>query len=338
MGRKKSPKVVEKSNGEFRVLPDEILEILVVLLDLCGLYPPASQDSSSGRLNLISSLDTLNKTLARKVLIETYSRDEEEVSTWLLSLEAIITSIRQESDAFLQSLDDDRVEVVLLCQELEVASRAQTDLLPICYFIKSLAAIYRMHLQVEEKMIADLRRLFDSFYSDGLGSKDSTNDMEVSLEQIQRIMQFLSRKELFQQPVFQEGVSIASRRQRANRPLDVVEALNTTCKSEQLANQISAQPCQRSSHITEAATIYDALHRFLNAGMQDLEAPVSFLLLVGNEGCGKTHVCDEIERRVETESLGIGRLSWELSTRISLYGLTHTLVSVTSAPADRYLG
>jgi cob(I)alamin adenosyltransferase len=300
MGRKKSTKVVEKSNGE-----DEVLEILIVLLDLCGLYPP-SQDSSSSRLNLISSLDTLNKTLARTGLNDANTRDEEEVIAWLLSLEAVITSIRQESDAFLESLNDDRVEVVLLCQELEVASRAQTDLLQISYYIQSLAAIYRMHLQVEEEMIADLRRLFDSFYSGGLGSKDFSDGMEESLKQIRRMAHFLSRKELFQQPVFQEGLSIASRRQRADRPLDVFEPHNTTCKSEQLPTQISAQPCQRSSHITEAATIYDALHIFLNAGMQDLEAPVSFLLLVGNEGCGKTHVCDEIERRAEKESLGIG--------------------------------
>jgi hypothetical protein len=85
MGRKKSPKVVEKSNGEFR-LPDEILEILVVLLDLCGLYPPSQDDSSSSRLNLVSSLGTLNRTLARKGLISRHMGDEEEVSTWLLSL------------------------------------------------------------------------------------------------------------------------------------------------------------------------------------------------------------------------------------------------------------
>jgi hypothetical protein len=304
MGRKKSPKVVVKSNAEFR-LPDEILEILVVLLDLCGLYPQ-SQDSTSSRLNLISSLDTLDKILARKGLNDTYTGDEEEISTWLLSLEAIITSIRQESDAFLQSLNDDRAEVVLLYQELEAASSTQTDLLPISYFIHSLAAMYRMHLQVEEEMIADLRRLFDSFYSGGLGSKDSSDGMEDSLQLIRRMVKFLSRNELFQQPAFQEGLSIASRRQRADRPLDIIEPLNTTCKSEQLPTQISAQPCQRSSFSTEAATIYDALHRFLKAGMQDLEAPVSFLLLVGSEGCGKTHVCDEIERRAERESMGIG--------------------------------
>jgi hypothetical protein len=304
MGRKKIPKVVEKSNGKFR-LPDEIEEILVVLLDLCGLYPP-SQDSTSSRLSLISFLDTLHKTLARKGLIDAYATDEEEVSKWLLSLEAIITSIRQESDAFLQSLNDDRVEVTLLCQELEATSRAQTDLLPISYFIQSLAAIYRMHLQAEEEMIGDLRRLFDSFYSGGLASKDSSDGMEGSLEQIRRMAQFLSRKELFQQPAFQEGLSVASWRQRADRPLDAIESLNTTSKLEQLPIQISAQPCQRSSHISEAATIYDALHRFLKTGIQELEAPVSFLLLVGNEGCGKTHVCDEIERRAENESLGIG--------------------------------
>jgi hypothetical protein len=304
MGRKKGPKVMEKSKAEFR-LPDEILEILVVLLDLCGLYPP-SQDSSSSRLSLISSLDTLAKTLARKALIDASTRDEEEASSWLLSLEAIITSIRQESDAFLQSLNDDRVEVVLLYQELEVASSTQKDLLPISYFIQSLAAMYRMHLQVEEEMIADLRRLFDSFYSGGLGSNDSSDGMEDSLEQIQRMVKFLSRNELFQQLVFQEGLSIASRRQRADRPLDNIGPLNTTCKSEQFPTQISAQPCQRSSYSTQAATIYDALHRFLSAGMQDLEAPVSFLLLVGSEGCGKTHVCDEIERRAERESMGIG--------------------------------
>lgn len=304
MGRKKSPKVVEKSKGKFR-LPDEIIEILVVLLDLCGLYPP-SQDSVSSRLSLISFLDTLDKTLARKGLIDAHARDEEEVSTWLLSLEAIITSIRQESDAFLQSLDDDRVEVILLCQEPEVSSCAQTDLLPISYFIQSLGVIYRMHLQVEEEMIGDLRRLFDSFYSGGLEFKDSSDAMKGSLEQIRRIARFLSRKEFFQQPVFQEGLSVASRRQRADRPLDVIESVNTTSKPDQLPTQIAAQPCQRSFHIAEAGTIYEALYRFLNAGTQELEAPVSFLLLVGNEGCGKTHVCDEIERRTGKESLGIG--------------------------------
>jgi hypothetical protein len=305
MGRKKSLKVVEKSNDKFR-LPDEVQEILVVLLDLCGLYPP-SQDSTSSRLSLVSLLDTLYKSVARKGLIDASATDEEEVSIWLLSLEATITSIRQGSEAFLQSLYDDRVEVILLCQELEVASRAKTDLLQISYFIQSLAATYRMHLQAEEEMISDLRRLFDSFYSGGLESKDSSDDgVEGSLGQIRRTAQFFSRKELFQQPVFQEGLSIASRRQRADRPLDVIESLNTTPKPEQLPTQISTQPCRRSSQITGAATIYDTLHRFLNAGMQELEAPVSFLLLVGNEGCGKTHVCDEIERRTENESLGIG--------------------------------
>jgi hypothetical protein len=306
MGRKKSPKVVEKSNDKFR-LPDEIQEILVVLLDLCGLYPP-SQDSTvaSSRLSLVSLLDTLYKTVARKGLIDASATDEEEVSIWLLSLEATITSIRQGSEAFLESLNDDRVEVILLCQELEVASRAKTDLLPISYFIQSLATTYRMHLQAEEEMIGDLRRLFDSFYSGGLESKDSSDGAEGSLGQIRRTAQFFSRKELFQQPVFQEGLSIASRQQRAVRPLDVIESLNTTPKPEQLPSQTSIQPCGRSSQITGAATIFDALHRFLNAGMQELEAPVSFLLLVGNEGCGKTHVCDEIERRTEKESLGIG--------------------------------
>jgi hypothetical protein len=311
MGRKKSHKVVEKSNDKFR-LPDEIVEILVVLLDLCGLYPPLQeQDSTSSRLRLISLLVTLDKTLTRKGLVDidasATATDEEEVGKWLLNLEATITSIRQESDACLQSINDDRVEVILLLQELEVASRAHTDLLPISYFIQSLAAAYRMHLQVEEEMIGHLRRLFDSFYSEGLGSKDSSHGMERSLKQIRRTLELLSRKELSQQPVFQEGLAVASRRQRADRPLNVIESLNTTFKPEQRPTQISPQPCRQTSHITQAATINDALHRFLTAGAEELEAaPVSFLLLVGNEGCGKTHVCDEIERQAEKESLCIG--------------------------------
>jgi hypothetical protein len=312
MGRGKSPKVVEKSNEQFRP-PDEIVEILVVLLDLCGLYPPLQDSITSSRLNLVSLLNTLDKTLARKGLIDASAcataTDEKEVSIWLLSLEATITSIRQESDTFLQSINDDRVEVILLCQELEVTSSTQTDLLPIIYFIQSLAATYRMHLQVEEEMIGDLRRLFDSFYSGGLKTKDSSNGMEGSVEQIRRTVQLLSRRELSQHPLFQEGLSVASRRQRAERPLGVIESLNTTSKlePEQLPTQISIQLCRQSSYIAEAATINDALHRFLKAGVKELETtPVSFLLLVGNEGCGKTHVCDEIERQVEKESLGIG--------------------------------
>jgi SpoVK/Ycf46/Vps4 family AAA+-type ATPase len=130
--------------------------------------------------------------------------------------------------------------------------------------------------------------------------------MEEISERIRRTAQFLSRKDLSLQPVFQEGLSVARRMQRVDPPLDVIKSLNSTFKPKLLPDRIPIQARRPSSYIAEAATVYDALDGFLNQGMQELEAPASFLLLVGPEGCGKTHICDEIERRAGEESRGLG--------------------------------
>lgn len=306
MGKKKGRKAataVEPPAEESSRLPDEVVEILVALLDVCGVFASEDEDPNS-RLTLVWSLGVLGSLLAQNETLD--SSSDENFGSWLLKTEATVSTVRHDAKDFMQSLGDERSDVLFLCQDLEDIARDNTDLVSVTHFIQSIAAIYRLHVQAEEERVGSLLQSLDSFYASVVVSDGSPNDIESKRKQIREVSRYLVRKDLSQRLEFQEAISIVSLppgtegvRSRSDKKSGV-----TAFKQCQSLVDMPKQDPGPSRRLLQAKTIYNALDAFLDTDEQDAEPAVTFLLLVGPEGCGKTHVCNEIERLAGDRALG----------------------------------
>lgn len=251
------------------------LDTILSLLDLCGFY----DDKACPRMQLIDSLGALRVRYSRHVWWEETLQMTETVLQEILQLEELMAKVRDLSTQYEEKLDDDFVEFTELRKYAVPASWK--------YMHMSLCSSYKTQRHMETVALRDLTSTLDRIYI-------RPDPNEISLDQcLETTIQCLQRYCLLQRVDFREIVSVCNQSFAENQLSHVENGFTATeveCKSEVVA------PSKVSQSVTSADKVLDAVRWFLHAPRDTLKNSSLFttLLVVGPEGSGKTHLCDEV--------------------------------------------
>lgn len=302
MGRKRrcktTPSSKQQNDESTLLLDDDVAELLVALFDLFGFYT-ASNDNSNGnnsRLQLLSLLQCLSRDLqtTRSILDDSSSCPlTDESSTKLLQLEETIASIRNHADSFLDDIQEERSESLLLMQELEATSSTLSWFL----FAQSLVSEYRTQSQMEENRIRSLRQDLQTIYDSNDKRKDDFK------HHLQQAINCLSREALLSRPHLQEGVTLIEQllqgHDHAFKERQNVERTPFSLSQPQNEGKLTSMGSRTIEAVSKEKSAWCAFEAFLASNE---EAGLTAIFVVGAEGSGKTHLCNKMEERAKSSS------------------------------------
>lgn len=298
MGRKRRNATTPTDDNDSVVLPDDVGDGLVALLDHCGFFSSESGGGSSRRQQLVQSLKAMASHLLQ--VDDRFGTPQDEASSeLLLVLEDRAISVRHDTNAYLASIDDERSQVFRCSQEFD-SSLPKGGRRSWRLFARSVVADYRIQCQWEEEMVrAWMNRTLDKLYS------SSTTD---DLDSIQQLIRCLNRDAFTQKLQFREGVAlirllVLRKSDSAGLAEDGVRTLKNTsplAKSGSATAVVAELNCALADkEVVRASTAWEACEVFLRTsatkrGINE-QPSVTTILIVGPEGSGKTHLCNEME-------------------------------------------
>lgn len=311
MGRKRRSKATPtKQEGDLGGLPDEVLELLFALLDLCGSFFSSDEGRCSSRLQLLQSLKGLSSEVKQAALWDgRATQNDESSSSGLRLLEERIAGVRCDADAFLETIDDERSEIFGLSHEFDcIVHSHKGDLQSWHIFVRSLVAEYRIQCQVEEQMARGyLNHTLDSLYSLGY----ERHDLQ---DRFQQLIRSLSREKITQNPQFQEGVALIRLLMLQGDDRAVVDdglLIRSVSKLDRTDGNVLLESCYAlaDEEVVRAKTAWEAFEAFLRSSITSgsTQPKVTTVLVVGSDGSGKTHLCNEVERWASSSTPYMGR-------------------------------
>ncbi|GAX23692.1 hypothetical protein FisN_12Hh269 [Fistulifera solaris] len=242
-------------------------DTILALLDLCGFYVDAT------RMTLIDLLEALRICYSRHNWWDVNSFVAQE----FLELEELMAKCRDQMMQYETKLADDYVEFIELSKM--AVPTAWT------YNKESLCSAYQIQHALEttglRKMTVALDRIY---YSADPNDKSFDHCIESTTH-------CLHRYNLLHRVDFQEVVAICHRQNAAvtQQWFTFSEAKVTESRNR------SEGGCSRlSPAVTSADGVLDAVRCFMQEARETVTASFTTLLVVGSEGSGKTHLCDQI--------------------------------------------
>jgi len=304
------------------LVPPDDAELLVAMADLCGFFPPAA-DEQCRRLKLLRSLQSLSAYLG-------INWDEQEAGTakedgakssttssvqLLMELEERVAGARRDAYAFLETVAEDRSEMILLRDELLQQQQHQPEHLvcPWNIFAVSLVSRYLLQSQREETMVQSLQEKLDGLYS---GDSEYRKASDI----VQATMECLGRQALLRHYQYREGVTLVQQLLQSGGRLATDEknpdkqpslCVSHDQQSDYQDLPVSSKACDARVNpallgATSAWGVFEAFLRSDPARTGNNDAPffATSVLIVGSEGTGKTHICNEMEHAVSSSTMG----------------------------------
>lgn len=275
-------------------------ELLSSLLDLL-----AEEES---RRCLLRALNNLSSTLQRKAIFA--SEDD-----WLLQVEQSATQVRESCKQFRDDGKSMREEVYHLLCRLEETSQAfgddgDTMFDPVCVALvcRSFRTSYRLQAQMNDEIVQEILSFLSTLYVNIEFAPDSSEEASSKADIVvpfSRWMDHLESQAYLNSTPWQEALEELQRLCACNVEAEthhyVAHELETVELLDELTLVQNAPPTLLKNEVGDSEDIMGVVEGFLGASENGC-AVVSFLLLVGQQGSGKTHLCDEIEKRANTNS------------------------------------
>ena len=310
MGRKKTKKQETKSPEE------DALEILAEILEGVGIFKKKGGEESVWE-RCSRSIETLSLKLAQhRSSVHVSDVIGESTETIILDIEEAARFVRQDVGALsaeVESLDSG----LRLCQDLELAS---PQLLTLAGSLKGALCTQKW---IAQDTIHNVMRVLDHLYGAGADQFQSATIGTLS----EAVTLFQKRCIEARHSPWREALSLLHDEYESStsppRSIEDVVAFGF----EPTRNKLQLEDKHLSSFITHS-TIFDAVQAFASgAGMP--QPTFCSLSLIGPEGSGKTHCCDEIERLWSANINGkpltsLTFLSIEYSQNVLLHRFSHS--------------
>jgi hypothetical protein len=314
MGRKRGK---NKPNEADSSASDRLVELLAQILEGSGVWNRKEEDTWG---MLASSLDGLAKYLEKFDATRTGTAEVPH-DDLLLQIEEAAQTVRSSGEAL--SVEIQKVpQELLLCQELESIcqqSKEFSRLRPLC---RSLTGAIRRQRCMTEDLIQNIERLLSNIHSMEGHPKSREADL---VAEIRRLSISIRRRCLNAKSSpwkdaieFLRGLGAGPQQAQLNfgYPTSVTSnhGEDALIRSLSIWTPTKEGPKIESTILLSASSIVAVAEAF--ARTETSIAPRNFsLLLVGAEGSGKTHCCDQIERMAKPylngkEFLGCARGSW----------------------------
>lgn len=278
-----------------------------------------SDDATEVLENVVSSLlDLVTTDQARGDLTDSLRRlataldlHEKPQDDWFLHIENLATLVRERCQRFLDTRRSRTDKVHTLLRKLEELSRfsAQSDSIdPVRVVLasRSFLASHRLQIQCDdhvlEEIISCLSNLYinNDFVSDKGEIDDSGMAGSVPGSNIRQWIECLVANHIMLQATF---FTEALQELRTSSGFAAIERLQRISKKDAIAesehgahNKVLRTSVLQSpySPLLETEDAMGAVALFLSGAA---DSQLTFILVVGPQGSGKTFMCDEIERR-----------------------------------------
>jgi hypothetical protein len=260
------------------------------------------------RIQLIQALRKLSKMLDDLNMGGDHVNDAS--CAFLIQVEEHLQQLREvHLPEAASSNQDDSSSILLLKQELDAissSSRSDTESSHWSWILLSYSLVATLLHQLGEEMssILETERALDSiFVEDGLSTTQATSTLSA-------VISTLERGALMENPTYFDAV------RRLEMEEQGIEL--PTYRYNQLSiatTRRRRRPNRRHCRLPTDSTVNGTIEQFLIAPPHEL-CPVSAILVVGDEGSGKSHVCEKAERLARNKCSGQSPLSgrWRFLT------------------------
>lgn len=242
---------------------------------------------------------------------------------WLFQVEELATKVRQKCKTLQEDGSILREELFTLLQSLQekiqiFASQDKDSLLDpirIILVCRSFMSSYRLQAQMDIQVVDSILSFLSTLYADMEDSVESSDDGEQGnasrIAQIRNDVEHLGSQVVLDSTPWKEAL---------RKLKDLI--FNVTSDTS-MHHYERDEPCvdrsdiHRNSFHTEtisasvanpvahSESVVDAVECFLKTVEANETRSLSFLLVVGPEGSGKTFTCDEIEKMIQTKDYPI---------------------------------
>ena len=254
------------------------LDTILAILDLCGFY----DDVTCPRRILIDALEALRVRYSRHVWWDDESlKETTTILQEFLQLEELMAKVWDLMTRYETTLNDDFAELVEL----------QTNAVPASwnYMYEALCYSYKSQHKRETVALRNLILAFDRMYT----RPDDPNDTSSVDHCLASTIQCLDRYGLLHRVDFQELVAICHQSPAGTLP-SLSQNEHPATVTEHMAGAVSSQVSQT---VSSADNVLDAVRCFIGEARDTTSTMSSWfttLLVIGSEGAGKTHLCDQV--------------------------------------------
>lgn len=294
MGRRKSANRAENDQGEFERFLASLFDIITA--------------EDHGRKCLALGLKWLINTLQSKSI----SPPEDE---WLLRVEHSAAQVREECKQFQDDSARLREEVYCLLRSIEDSSRLSPsnenksfDPVRIVLTCRSFVASYRLQAQMDEQIVDEVLSFLSTLYVNIYFTTDSGEmngggtERSNIVTRINRWIEHIENQVFLGSTPWQDALYELQRSCRSQdtskKHYHAVDELETEklCEKQTL-NKGDRVPLMNP--VVDSDSIMEAVNCFLGAPELGQTSSLSFLVIVGSQGSGKTFLCDTIERKAQ---------------------------------------
>ena len=291
-------------------------ELLAAILDLCGFWDHENDDYSSQdfvevdsrpRRKLIYLMQRLQLLAGATRLLTTRSHHhhhhqndklEDEAMKAILRLEDYLAQVRSEISSYLEELLQESAEMGDLVAKTEEQQPESIGARRCACVSRSIQTAFKDQIQKERGVLHRLVQSLDSFYSD-----EKESGMMVVLDEA---VNCLKREPMLQRPDFLAVEVLLRREGQPKRDQMIKPQVNERLfDSPQFLNVKSTM----DTSVIRAESIWKAVEAFLLDASRaripnSCETKVTSLLVVGEQGCGKTHLCEKVRTTAQEVCTG----------------------------------
>ncbi len=279
---------------------DKIIEILVEILERCGVWNNHGRDDPTSWNQVSKSLDQLSSNVEKLATMQIKS---DRVIEILLAIEQDIQDVRAQSKLILQE-QQDISEVLSLCRELErIGGRAENHrMLPLSLSLSSFVRNQRLDVMDTLKQVDQyLSTLYEALAPEKSSKLDLVQRLRVIAKDLdQRCIQPNS-------PPWSDAKEfvkvLLSRRSRCDPRLTLDKPEQDSrihteehTPSETTGSSSSYSTPASSNGLVRFETVIEMALAFANQNMAPSIAN-RCILLVGSEGSGKSFCLDQIQKQ-----------------------------------------
>lgn len=284
---------------------DEVVDILATILEECGVWKSSSggEDDWDHLSSVLEAFVAAIESCQKALLHEDSS--EQKQDDFLLDVEQSAQNVRSSCESFGAYIQS-RSELIDLCQDLDSFCDGHHDSIRIRIVSRALTGAIRRQTFTAIDAVKSIVQTLSHLHMPEAGSARQYSYLST---QVKHFLTLIRRRCIDpKSPPWTEAVELLKQIQPDHQSLDVLErfGLSKERTPEAEFKEESLDNSSRPSEFLKAKypTVVGAVRDFLTIeGNLSFTKP-SLFLVVGQEGSGKTYLCNEIQELVGSNAYG----------------------------------
>ena len=273
-----------------------VFDVLASLLHLSGF----GSDSNNPRQTLVMLMKKFSVQLAEFNLRENNTIEfNEEESMYLVKIENSLMGIRRQLREYERTLEEELSESLSIQQELEMNKNVSMATNYHAVLCLSLVGAINDQIRLEQRSMHSLQYSLDDIYNENKASRLQT--------QLNGFRRTLSRRTIHEQLDYQIAWKLLCNQGNFAYVEGILRATGYLNKNklEQAMGRLDHRRTDETVRTVGGDSVIETVSLFLDDSVtMPTESSLTVLLVVGDEGQGKTYLCDAVETMVKDSAVG----------------------------------